>query len=68
VRAIAFTLGWYTHHPSEVALTTFGVACTLQGRELLEGYVATLRIALARYDDADADPVLTRGEVPIPTG
>src|SRR3954470_15032611 len=63
VRTIPSTLGWCTHHRSEVALTTFGLACTPQGRELLEGYVATLRIALARYDDADADPVLTRGEV-----
>jgi predicted nucleotide-binding protein len=56
------SLGERVHYPSSVDLSLFGLGCVPAATELLDAYVATLRLALARFDDVTAPRRLTRRE------
>lgn len=56
------SLGERVHYPSSVDLSLFGLGCVAAASSLLDAYVATIWLALARFDDASVPRRLTRAD------
>jgi hypothetical protein len=56
-------IGWREHHEPRVVLTLFGLGCVREARPLLQAYLNTLQLALARYDNPPAPNRLSRADV-----
>lgn len=63
VEAMPAALGSRTHAPDEVRLSLFGLGCVPAARPLLDGYVAILELARARYLRPDEPARLSRADV-----
>lgn len=56
-------LGRRDYQEPRFLLTLLGLACVEDARKLLERYVATIRLALAVYDDPEQPRIITRDTV-----
>jgi len=56
-------LGRRESDPQHVVLTLFGLACVPAAAPILKSYVATLRLALARFDKPKTTAILTRADI-----
>lgn len=63
VRTIPASLGWHVTYPSAVSLTIFGLACVPRAEWVLDAYLATLQLALTKFDNPAVSARLSRPEV-----